>query len=162
MGSLLLINLYCTHNGMKQAGSWPFFEQPPHGSASVPNTGAPSRASAKRLPEHVAGGWCLHPSGRATCCSSLSMPSLCTRWQHPPISSGNLAQATATLIALGYSHCNGAINSWYHCIFKLCSVSPQPQSLTILFCHHILMVGADFALTAVQHSHFTFPLTVSN
>lgn len=58
IGSLLLINLYCTPNGMKSAGSWPFLEQPADGSASVPNTGAPSLASAKRLQEHVAGGQC--------------------------------------------------------------------------------------------------------
>lgn len=40
---------------MKQKLGVGLSEQPPHGSASVPNTGAPSLASAKRLAEHVAG-----------------------------------------------------------------------------------------------------------
>lgn len=65
-------------------------------------------------------------------------------------------------MALGRSRHQGAVNSWQRCIFKLCSVSPQPHILSILFCHRIFMVGADFALTAVQHSHFTFPPTVKN
>lgn len=96
--------------------------------------------------------------GRAARCSYPSMLSLCTRWQHPSIiASGDLAQATKKLIALGYSHCNGAINSQYHCIFNFVFVSPQPHILNILFCHHIFMVGADFALITVQHLHFTFP-----
>lgn len=100
IGSLLL-NLYCTHNGMKQAGSWPFCEQPSHGSASVPNTGALSLASAKRLPEHVAGGCCQCPSIRATCCSYPSMLSLCTRWQHPSIIfNGDLGQGKVSSIGI--------------------------------------------------------------
>lgn len=32
--------------------------------------------------------------------------------------------------------------------------------LKYLLCHRIFMVGADFALTAVQHVHFTFPPAV--
>lgn len=97
---------------MKQKLGVGLSEQPPRGSASVPNTGAPPLASAKRLAEHVAGGRCEPPSEGATCCSYPSMLSVCTRWQHPSIiSSGDLAQAKVKLIALRYSHCNGAINS---------------------------------------------------
>lgn len=104
---------------MKQKLGVGLSEQPPHGSASVPNTGAPSLANAKRLAEQVAGrqagrraaGVSL-PAEGATCCSCLRMPSVGTRWQHPSIiPSGDLAQAKVKLIALRYSHCNGAINS---------------------------------------------------
>lgn len=100
--------------GVDFSWSWPY------GSASMPNAGVPSLASAKRLPEHLAGGWCQHPSVRTTWCSYLSMLSLCTRWQHPPIiSNGEPAQAKVKLIALGYSDCIGVVNSLYLCILKL-------------------------------------------
>lgn len=84
----------------------------------MPNTGAPSLASAKRLAEHVAGGqaggWLVSasqregaPAAAARACRVYA-PGGST---HPLIPSGDLAQAKVKLIALRYSHCDGAINS---------------------------------------------------
>lgn len=108
------------------------------------------------------GGWLVSASSRrATCCSYPSTLTSCTRWQHHPPSSGDAAQATSSwpwdAVAVRVLLTVDTV-----VFFKLCSVSPQPHILSILFCHRIFMVGADFALTAVQHSHFTFPPTVKN
>ena len=71
-----------------------FLEQPPHGSASVPNMGAPSLASAKKLPGHRAGGWCH-------CQPKSHLPGLL---EHAELDtptlyfSGDLAQAKVKLV----------------------------------------------------------------
>lgn len=145
--------------GWNRSWGWPFLEQPSHGSASVPNTGVPS-GQCQGLPEpwRVAGVSVQQDS------RLLQLPEH-TGFMHqvaaPPTVQWRRGPGHH-FMALGRSRRQGAVNSWQRCIFNLCSVSPQPHILSILFCHRIFMVGADFALTAVQHSHFTFPPTVKN
>lgn len=80
---------------------WPFLEQPSHGSASVPNTGAPS-GQCQGLPEpwRVAGvsvqqeSHLLQLPEHAGFTHQVAAPR--TRWQHHPPSSGDVAQAISS------------------------------------------------------------------
>lgn len=132
-----------------------------HHMSSCAKHRSSSLASAKGLPGHVAGGWCQSLSRRAACCRDPSMLSLCTRWQHPSIiSSGDLARATVKLIALGYSHCHGAINSRYHCIFNFVSCISSATYLKYLTLSSYLYGGGRLCTYCSATLALYFPPTV--
>lgn len=58
IGPLLLINMYCTNYVIKlKPGGGISLNSKHMALTPVPNTEAPSLASAKRQPGHAAGGW---------------------------------------------------------------------------------------------------------
>lgn len=151
ISSLLLINLYCTHDIRNEAEA---------GLSMNSHHMAQHLCQTQLLlvwpvPSDMAGGWCHCLSSKS---HLLQIPRTCAEWMHqgaahlhdiqwgPSQAKVQSVSSIGTVVVM-------VLLSVDTIVFHR-SLSPQPH-IPHLCCHCLSMVGADFALTAVQHLHFT-------